>query len=358
MFMNYMDYTDDACMNLFSNGQSTRMNSSLNTTRASLLTSQGCVPPSGGGGCGVPSGLNASGITTTAATLGWAAVSGAASYNIQYRAVGAATWIATTSTGTSKAISSLTASTQYEFQVKAVCSTSSSSFSASSNFSTASAGCTDNYEPNNTLATAKAVPVNVDVTGLISSASDADWFSFTTTAPNTKVKVTLTNLPGDYDMKLVNSTNSTTFGTSQNGGTTSETIILNTTTARQYRLKVYGYSGTFNANLCYTLKVSTSSSNFRTGNGEIASDEYEQILTVYPNPVKDFMTVQFNSSVEGTADLRIIDMLGRTVINFKQPIEKGINKFETNLSELNKGIYFIEMNNGSEKDIRKLIMEK
>ncbi len=46
MFMNYMDYTDDACMTMFSNGQSTRMNACLQGVRSSILTSQGCVAPS------------------------------------------------------------------------------------------------------------------------------------------------------------------------------------------------------------------------------------------------------------------------------------------------------------------------
>ena len=44
MFMNYMDYSNDACMNLFTNGQSTRMNAALNGPRASLLTSNACIP--------------------------------------------------------------------------------------------------------------------------------------------------------------------------------------------------------------------------------------------------------------------------------------------------------------------------
>lgn len=47
MFMNYMDYTDDRCMNIFTLGQSERMNTVLNTYRPQLLTSSGCSPVSG-----------------------------------------------------------------------------------------------------------------------------------------------------------------------------------------------------------------------------------------------------------------------------------------------------------------------
>ena len=42
MFMNYMDYVDDNCMNSFSQGQANRMTAALNGPRASLLTSAGC----------------------------------------------------------------------------------------------------------------------------------------------------------------------------------------------------------------------------------------------------------------------------------------------------------------------------
>jgi len=358
MFMNYMDYTDDNCMNMFSNGQSTRMNSSLNTTRVSLLSSQGCVPPAGGS-CTVPSGLSATGITTSAATLNWGSVAGAISYNVRYRITGAASWTNTTAASNSKSLSGLTSNTNYEFQVQTVCSGSNSNFSSSGNFTTASQGCFDANEPNNSSGAAKPIATNVDIPGLISSPSDADWLTFSTTSPNTKVKVTLTNLPADYDMKLTNANGGTTYGTSQNGGVTSETIIVNTSTARSYRLKVYGYSGAFNASSCYTLRVSVSSTNFRTQSElEVVSDEYEQILVVYPNPVKDLMTVQFNSSETGNADIRIFDMLGRNVLTTNERCEKGINKFEMNLGAFNKGIYFLEVNNGTEKEIKKLVVDK
>ncbi len=42
MMENYMDYSYDACMTMFSQGQKDRMLGFLNTTRASLLTSPGC----------------------------------------------------------------------------------------------------------------------------------------------------------------------------------------------------------------------------------------------------------------------------------------------------------------------------
>ena len=42
MFMNYMDYTNDACMNLFTNDQKNRMLATLNTARVGLTTSDGC----------------------------------------------------------------------------------------------------------------------------------------------------------------------------------------------------------------------------------------------------------------------------------------------------------------------------
>ena len=47
MFMNYMDYSADQCMNMFTAGQVVRMDAALHTVRASILASQGLVPPAG-----------------------------------------------------------------------------------------------------------------------------------------------------------------------------------------------------------------------------------------------------------------------------------------------------------------------
>lgn len=45
MFMNYMNLSDDPCLNLFTHGQKERVWAALNMYRAELLKSNGCEPP-------------------------------------------------------------------------------------------------------------------------------------------------------------------------------------------------------------------------------------------------------------------------------------------------------------------------
>ncbi|MBL0049028.1 MAG: fibronectin type III domain-containing protein [Bacteroidetes bacterium] len=92
--------------------------------------------------CAVPVGLNATAITSVSAALSWTAVSGASSYSIQYRKVGATAWTSSTSTSASKSIVGLVVSSIYEYQVKTTCPLGSSAFSGSYLFSTLAPTCT------------------------------------------------------------------------------------------------------------------------------------------------------------------------------------------------------------------------
>ncbi|MBR9915765.1 MAG: DUF5011 domain-containing protein [Algicola sp.] len=84
----------------------------------------------------VPTGLSASNVGSSTATLSWNAVSGA-SYDLRYRATGTSTWTTNAVSGISSNLTGLSASTQYEAQVRSKCSGgSNSAYSSSVNFTT------------------------------------------------------------------------------------------------------------------------------------------------------------------------------------------------------------------------------
>ncbi len=145
MFMNYMDYVDDACMFMFSAGQKARMDAIFEPGGAR----EGLGTTSGGCSLAAPSGLASSGITDTGFTLNWNAVSSAVSYTVTYGSQSA------TVTGTSFNASGLTAGTAYTCNVKANCSSGSGATSSNLVVTTTGSNCnvgpvtltlvTDNY---------------------------------------------------------------------------------------------------------------------------------------------------------------------------------------------------------------------
>ncbi|MEO1652116.1 MAG: fibronectin type III domain-containing protein, partial [Bacteroidota bacterium] len=105
-------------------------------------------------GCGVPSSLSSSNVSESSATLSWGNVSGANSYDVRYRVQGTSAWTNQNGvSGTSTTISGLAGGTTYEFQVRANCSGSTSNYSGSSTFATASPACISNFPYNESFET-------------------------------------------------------------------------------------------------------------------------------------------------------------------------------------------------------------
>ena len=104
--------------------------------------------------------LTTNSLTTTAASFTWTAVAGATSYNVNYRVIGAATWISATSITNSIALSGLTNTTNYELQVATVCSVGTSAYTLPINFTT---------------LTPCGVPSGITISGITATSANISW---------------------------------------------------------------------------------------------------------------------------------------------------------------------------------------
>ncbi len=213
--------------------------------------------------------------------------------------------------------------------------------------------CSDVYESNESRTAAKAIAANTDIIARIGSFTDKDWFTFTTTSAAPKLKVTLNNLPADYDLRLYNASG-IQLGISQNGSTAAESISYNSSsTAATYYVQVYGYAGAYSTSVCYTLRAATSNVNQladeqdddneglvkTVGSAEINNDE----VVLYPNPAKDKMTLGFVADEEGIKTITITDVVGHTIQRQTISASQGANHINLSLEQYKPGIYFLNV---------------
>ena len=367
MFMNYMDYTDDGCMNVFTTGQKNRMQALFASGgfRSPLTTSNGCQAPTG---CGTPGSLAATNITQTSATLNWGAVSSATSYNLQWKVSTSSTWTTVSNlTAISYNLANLAAGTTYNFQVQAVCGSSTGSYSAAASFTTTSGGggCADQYEPNNTRNTARSIPVNTSFTAQIKTATDVDWYLFGNTSSQKHFKLELTMLPFDYDLKLYR--NGTLLAVSENPNTTDEIIVYNNgTVSTAYYAQIYGYNGAFSGTQCYTFIARRSASTYRTDGTTDGPEEVLEIPVVFenagfgifPNPAFSLVTIEVPMQNEADVQVSVMDPAGKVALQQNARMSKGDNQMNFDVNSLPNGVYFVQVRTGETVKTRKLVVQR
>jgi len=282
--------------------------------------------------CNAPAGLASSAITSGSATVSWTAVNGASNYAVDYKLTSSTTWTsaATAITSTSVALSGLAASTVYDWRVKTNCSLGSSSYSAAQ-FTTAApaiTGCQSSLDnsTNGTITGAATIPFNTNVTGLISPSGDVDNYKFVITTAGTIV-ATLTNLPANYDLKLLNSSG-TQVGISKKGGTTNESINYSAK-AGTYYAQVDASKNANSATACYTLKVQLGTA---TRSEEATANA---IVSIYPNPVSNELKVDMGDYVEPVS-VNVTDMVGRRMMT-----KTITGSAKISIDKLGTGIYLI-----------------
>jgi hypothetical protein len=228
--------------------------------------------------------------------------------------------------------------------------------------------CSNGNEPANSASTtATVVGVNSTTASQIGAAGDLDFYRFTTTATAPKVRIALTTLPADYDVRLYAATSTGTIGAqigiSQNAGTANEQIVYNTATAAAtYYVRVNGYNNVFSTTQCYTLGISTSSTNFmRPIEVRMPTEKLEgsnHSLTIYPNPAKDVATLDFKAWANGTYNVHILDITGKEILLERTQFTEGVNLMPLKTQDLNAGLYIVRIENGDQDEVTKMVIEK
>lgn len=222
--------------------------------------------------CTAPTGLSATSVTLNSATLNWAAVSTATSYNIQYKLSSGSTWTTVTSATTSKVISGLNASTTYQFKVQAVCS-STGSYSAVASFATPATVLTNdncvNAEaiyPNTTCVPSSGDVAGATASGLGKASCDAFggtpklfdvWYKFQATSTSHTIKVS-PSASFDAVVALHTTCSGGQIGCADNGGGSgaAETIISNVlTVGTTYYIRVYSYGSSIPTTTSFDICV-------------------------------------------------------------------------------------------------------
>lgn len=208
------------------------------------------------------------------------------------------------------------------------------------------AGCADNNEPNNTPPKATIITPG-SYQGLIDSGTDRDYFKFSVSASQPNVKIDLTSLPKNYNIRLLNSQGQV-IAQSLNPQKQDEEIVKNNLATGIYYIMAFPKDDTkFDTGNCYTLQLQKSNDPFKEIAQEFGSVTDE--ISVYPNPVSATAKISFELKENSVTALELFDLSGKkmqTVLDENLPT--GEHEVTFDGSALAAGIYLLTLNrNGS-----------
>lgn len=107
----------------------------------------------------------------------------------------------------------------------------------------------------------------------------------------------------------------------------------------------------------YRLKMQDMDGTFKYSSVLLVRKENKNItaVSISPNPIRQGQnTVRFNAHSTGTADLRVVDLSGKTVSRQQQKVYPGSNSITlNNLEGLQPGTYVLQINNDGELSVVK-----
>ena len=296
MFMNYMDYVDDAAMFMFSTGQSSRMNALFASggARVGLLTSQGGVAPGG---------------TTPPPTVSYCASQGS--------------------------------SVAYEYidlvQLGSISRTSG-----------ADGGYYNGTASSTTLAAgaAQTISFSAGFTGSAYTEYVKVYIDYNQNGVFTDAGETVVSAAGSTS--AITRTASFTVPTTAKSGNTRMRVVLSDNSATT-SCGSYSYGETEDYTVTISGGARVGGSTARTSNPNALADQY----TLYPNPATNVLNIArpANADPEATFSVRVYDLRGAEVRGL--PMADG----QVDVSSLRAGTYLLNVTDGTGTTHQRFVKE-
>jgi hypothetical protein len=98
--------------------------------------------------------------------------------------------------------------------------------------------------------------------------------------------------------------------------------------------------------------------NSESGLRSLFIPDKEEKLSLYPNPARDQLKIEFHSDNLASPEIQIIDLTGKVVEKFDRKMnqDQDIFKVELDISTLQPGVYFVKVIQGDSLFSKKLMV--
>jgi len=279
----------------------------------------------GGGPCNAPTGLSTSPITATSATATWAPVSGAVSYNLDYKLASSPDWV-TIANGTTSlqwTIGGLEATTSYDWRVRANCSSGISSYTQTQFTSQALGSC--------------SAPGGLYASNIASSTAILNWSS----------------VSGAFSYTVqYKPTSSGTWIYATSGTNLTSVNLYSLSANTTYDWRIYSSCSLTEISNYSTAQFTTSGGAIKAASTTATMENVNPNFTInlFPNPAGDQLNIWMEGVHKKTA-IKVYNLMGKLVMQQ----ESGNTLTQLNISKLSAGFYLVHINDGKETRSAKFV---
>lgn len=79
---------------------------------------------------------------------------------------------------------------------------------------------------------------------------------------------------------------------------------------------------------------------------------------IFPNPAKDLVNLQYRAADEGTVEIQLLDLMGRTLQAFTDQAVSGANTFQLQTQQLPEGTYLIRLTQNDQQHVERAVISR